>query len=309
MRHLYKGLDSVFIAGCGDIGRRVARLWQIKDKGKAINGSVIGLVRSVESAAMLNAWHIQPVIADLENTQSISGQLKLAQSLLYYFAPPSRTGIDDLRMKNFLAEIEQNNLPAKFIYLSTSGVYGDQQGRLIDETVIPNPKEDRAIRRYAAECAVRDWGMMVNVPVVILRVGGIYGPGRLPVKRLLDRVPVIHENLAPSTNRIHADDLAQACVAAAIYGEAGGIYNITDGCHSNMTEYFNQIADFVGLPRPPAVDWNEAEKVISRGMLSYLRESRRLDNRRMLEELKVKLQYPDLQAGLQTCLAEKINNK
>ena len=298
MTLLDKDIESVFVVGCGYIGLRVAELWQKNTKGLM---PISGLVRSSTSAALLKERSIRPVMVELDRPEILNGQLKLKQTLVYYFAPPPKTGLDDVRMKNFLAAIEQNNLPAKLIYLSTSGVYGDQQGKLIDETVTPKPKENRAVRRYAAECAVSDWGMKMNVPVMILRVGGIYGPGRLPVKRLQNQTPIIHEHLAPSTNRIHADDLAQVCVAAAIHGKAGAIYNVTDGCHSNMTEYFNQIADFLELPRPPTIDWDEAEKVLSKGMLSYLRESRRLDNRRMLEELKVELQYPDLQTGLQAC--------
>ena len=298
MTLLDKDIESVFVVGCGYLGLRLAKLWQKNTKGLM---PISGLVRSPTSAALLKERSIRPVMVDLDLPELLNGQLKIKQTLVYYFAPPPKTGLDDVRMKNFLAAIGQNNLPAKLIYLSTSGVYGDQQGKLIDETAIPNPKENRAVRRYAAECAVRDWGMKMNVPIVILRVGGIYGPGRLPVKRLQNHTPIIHEHLAPSTNRIHVDDLAAVCVAAATYGKAGAIYNVTDGCHSNMTEYFNQIADFLELPRPPTIDWDEAEKVLSKGMLSYLRESRRLDNRRMLEELKVKLCYPDLKAGLQAC--------
>ena len=171
----------------------------------------------------------------------------------------------------------------------------------MDENTPPNPMVDRARRRLDAETHLREWGKANTVPVIILRVGGIYGPGRLPIKRIQEQIPMVHEALAPQTNRIHADDLAQVCLAAAQRGEADQIYNVSDGTNSNMTEYFNTIADFVGLPRPPLVDWDEAEQTISKGMMSYLRESRRMDNRRMLEELGVKLRYPNLLAGLESC--------
>ncbi|MDH5395643.1 MAG: SDR family NAD(P)-dependent oxidoreductase, partial [Gammaproteobacteria bacterium] len=98
------------------------------------------------------------------------------------------------------------------------------------------------------------------------------------------------------------DDLAQVCVAAATKGRAGEIYNVSDGSNSNMTEYFNTIADFYHLPRPPLVDWEEAEKTISAGMLSYLKESRRMDNTKMLNELGVTLIYPSLKDGLKSCV-------
>jgi len=109
---------------------------------------------------------------------------------------------------------------------------------------------------------------------------------------------VLKEELAPKTNRIHEDDLAQVCVAAADSIHHFRIYNVSDGSNSNMTEYFFALADHFGLARPPALDWEQAEQEISKGMLSYLRESRRIDNSRMLSELGIKLRYPDLVAAL-----------
>ena len=82
------------------------------------------------------------------------------------------------------------------------------------------------------------------------------------------------------------------------------MYNVSDGTQSNMTEYFNTVADFLKLPRPPTIDWEEAEQSLSAGMLSYLKESRHMDNRRMLEELGVELQYPTLEAGLAAMVEE-----
>jgi nucleoside-diphosphate-sugar epimerase len=187
------------------------------------------------------------------------------------------------------------------VAISTSGVYGDRRGALVNEDTPPHPQVDRARRRLDMERQLREWTDEHGVPLVILRVGGIYGPGRLPLQRIRDQVPVLQEALAPSTNRIHVDDLVQVCVAAAERGGAGRIYNVSDGQDSNMTEYFYTIADAFGLPRPPEVDWAQAERVMSPGMLSYLRESRRMDNRRMLEELGVTLAYPDLVEGLKNC--------
>jgi len=281
--------ESVLIVGCGDIGRRVAKRWQ--------GTPVSGLVRSTTSAGHLEQAGITPLQVDLDDPDSLKA-LPLADTLVYYFAPPPATGITDPRMGHFLAAIDPDHLPARIVYISTSGVYGDRGGEVVNEDTPPNPQVDRARRRYDAEQQLRRFGQEHGVAVVILRVGGIYGPGRLPRKRLEDRVPIIHEHLAPSTNRIHAEDLAQICVAAARRGRADTIYNVSDGTDSNMTEYFNTVADFLKLPRPPTIDWQEAERTISKGMLSYLRESRRMDNRRMREELGIELQYPTLEAGL-----------
>jgi len=285
----------VLIVGCGDIGRRVAARWQ--------GLPVTGLVRSTGSARQLQQASISPLQANLDDPASLQ-DLPLTDALVYYFAPPPSTGITDTRMGHFLAAMDPQHLPVRIVYISTSGVYGDRGGEVVNEDTPPNPQVDRARRRYDAEQQLRRFGQEYGVAVVILRVGGIYGPGRLPRKRLEDRVPIIHEHLAPSTNRIHAEDLAQICVAAAQRGRADTVYNVSDGTDSNMTEYFNIVADFLKLPRPPTIDWEEAERSLSAGMLSYLKESRRMDNRRMLEELGVELQYPTLEAGLAAMQSE-----
>ncbi len=298
-----KDFKRVFIIGCGDIGCRLARQWRQKRL------PVSGLVRSAASAEKLHQQGIAPLVLDLDSppdaiSPTILSRLVLDQALVYYFVPPPKHGEEDQRMLHFLQLVDAQSLPARLIYLSTSGVYGDQDGQLIDEDTPARPIAARARRRYFAEQAARQWGKARHAPVITLRTGGIYGPGRLPLKRIREQIPIIHEHLAPNTNRIHVEDLVQACMAAATRGRAGRIYNISDGAQSNMTEYFNLIADYFDLPRPPSIDWAEAEKRLSAGMLSYLRESRRLDNRRMREELGVQLRYPDLRRGLASCKTE-----
>lgn len=283
--------QNVFIVGYGDIGSRVAKLFSSKTT------TVSGLARSLASAKQMKLDAVFPVQADLDGLDSLSN-LKLANSLLFYFAPPPSSGVIDSRISNFLSCLDDSKLPSKIIYISTSGVYGDQAGKLVTEETPTCPGADRSRRRLNAEQQLRRYVEKSAIDLVILRVSGIYGPGRLPEQRIRDGVPVLHENLAPKTNRIHADDLARICIAAADYGLNGEIYNVSDGCDSNMTRYFFQIADFLNLPRPPTLDWKEAEGVISEGMLSYLRESRRMDNRKMLNELRITLKYPDLGTGL-----------
>ena len=114
-------------------------------------------------------------------------------------------------------------------------------------------------------------------------------------------VVLIRPEEAPWTNRIHVDDLVRVCVAAMKKGRDGEVYNVSDGSPGTMTDYFNRIADMAGLPRPPLISMGEGEQQLSPGMMSYMRESRRLDNRKMLEELGVELRYPNLEAGLAAC--------
>lgn len=284
-------MNSVLIAGCGDIGQRVARLY------RAQGASVWGLVRSESSAVRLRAEGIEPVFGDLAEGATMKN-LPTAEAVLFYLAPPPAQGERDPLLQNFLAAIGVVRRPAKLVLISTTAVYGDCQGAWITEAQAVKPQTARGRRRLDAENTLRCWGRETGVPFVILRVGGIYGPGRLPVARLEKGLPILDPIESPQTNRIHQDDLAQVCVAAMERGVSGEVYNIADGHPGAMSQYFIDVAKALGLPPPPIVPRAEAEKVMSAGMLSYLQESRRLDNRKMREELAIELRYPDLAAGL-----------
>jgi nucleoside-diphosphate-sugar epimerase len=208
-------------------------------------------------------------------------------------------------MRATLAAFTPSNWPARIVYISTTGVYGDCQGEWVTEETPTHPRSTRGARRLDAETALLDWHRTSGVPVVILRVPGIYGPGRLPLERITQGTPVVREEEAPYSNRIHADDLARVCVAAADRGRAGELYNISDGQPTTMTDYFYRIADALDLPRPPAVSMAEARKQLTPGMVSFLEESRRIDNRKMREKLGMELLYPNLESGLPTCLVSR----
>ena len=208
-----KPFSSVVIIGFGDIGSRVAAIWQ--EKGL----NVYGVARSAESEQVMGEHNITPIRADLAERDSLA-DLPLANSLLYYFAPPPRSGKTDPHSANLLSAINADNKPSRIVAISTSGVYGDCQGALVTEDTPTSPQVDRAHRRLDMEQQLRTWGKQQHVPVVILRVGGIYSCERLPLARIKKGIPLIHEHLAPKTNRIHADDLAQVCKAAAEKGMA-----------------------------------------------------------------------------------------
>ncbi len=285
---------QVFIVGCGDIGRRVGAR-HIR-RGEV----VVGLVRSAQSAEPLAAEGIRPVVSDLDaplgRTPGPHG------ALVYYLAPPPNRGQHATRLRDWLHTIAVEQLPRKVVYISTSGVYGDCGGEWVDEHRTPRPQTDRARRRLHAEQVLAAWSRRTAVPVVVLRVGGIYGPGRLPIERLRGGHAVLREEDCGFSNRIHSEDLASVAVAAADDGPGGAIYNVSDGRPGTMTEYFNAVADLLQLPRPPAVSWDEAERRLGAEMMSYLRESRRLSTARMRRELNVALRYPDLAAGLRSCV-------
>ena len=287
-------VTDVLIIGCGDIGERVARLE--RSEGRA----VAGLVRSQGSARRLRAVGIQPITADLDDPASLNN-FPVKDAVVYYFAPPPDAGVTDPRLEAFVASMTPSNLPQRMVLISTTGVYGDCRGEWVTEDRPPNPQVDRARRRLAAETALQAWSKKIAVPIVILRVPGIYGPGYLPEKRLRAGEPVLREEESPYSNRIHADDLARICIAAARHVRPNLLYNVSDGHPTTMTDFFFRVADVLGISRPPAVSLAEARRRLGEGMLSYLAESKRIDNRRMREELGVELMYPDLAAGLASC--------
>ena len=286
-------MDSVLIIGCGDIGLRLAELCR--------PAPVTGVVRSEQSAARLRERGIKPRVLDLDGRIGVE-QLPAVHHELYYLAPPPSHGDADTRVGAVCAALGGRNRPRKVVYLSTTAVYGDCGGRWIDESAPLRPGTARGRRRLHAERQWLEWGQAQGVPVVVLRVPGIYGPGRLPVGRLRQGLPVLAEQESPFTNRIHADDLARVCLLAMQRGRAGEAYNVSDGHPTSMCDYFNRIADALGLPRPPAVDRATAERELSASMLSFLSESKRIVNTKMCRDLGVRLQYPDLERGLAALL-------
>ena len=294
-------MNSVLITGCGDIGRRVARY--IYNQAEANQVEISGLIRREEDSAALQSLNIKPVIADLDRPDTLLN-VPTAGATIFHLAPPPSTGQQDPRFRNLLNCCDANGQPEKIVLLSTTAIYGDCKGQWIDETAEVNPQTDRGRRRLDAELALREWAEARNVPYVIVRVSGIYGPGRLPVERLRQGLPILREDLAPYSNRIHQDDLAMVCVAAAERANSGSIYNVCDGSPSTMSHYFKAIAKVLDLPMPPELNREQAEKQLSAGMLSYLNESRRLSNRKMIEELQITLKYPDLAAGLKNITKE-----
>ena len=290
-------LPDILIVGCGDIGVRVAQLE--KQAGRKVSG----LVRSEEGAERLLAHGIEPVMGTLDDLTSLS-DLPTGGKLVYYFAPPTGGGPFDSRMRSFCQAVDAGPLPDKVVYMSTSGVYGDCGGEWVTEETPLNPQTSRAQRRVDAEITLQEWGQELSVPVVILRVTGIYGPGRLPLARIQQGHPVLREEESPPTNRIHADDLAVVCVKAAEKAADGDIFNVSDGQPGTMTQYFNLVSALLDLPILPQVDMEEAKRVMNPMMLSYLTETRRMDNRKMVDQLGVTLRYPNLAAGLKNVVAQ-----
>ncbi|MGC3983071.1 MAG: SDR family oxidoreductase [Steroidobacteraceae bacterium] len=297
VQELVKGRKQAFIVGCGYVGRRLAQ-----QLGKQYN--LYGLVRSTDHLKALRAVHVEPIVVNLDklSRQDLS-PVWFRNCTLFYFAPPPGEGESDTRLNRFLNLLEA--YPDTLIYISTTGVYGNTQGATVDETTQVNPQTQRASRRVSAEHITRIWCTENKVRRVVLRVPAIYGPGRLPLDRLRKGEPVIRPEEAPIINRIHVDDLVQACMAATLDPETHGIYNVSDGNSISLTEYLQRVAHLAKLPEPPQIPMDEAQLSFSPEYLSYLDESRRIDNTRMRNELGVQLRYADLSQGILASLQEQ----
>ena len=212
---------------------------------------------------------------------------------MLHFAPPPGEGRDDPRTARLIAALTKARIiPQRFVYISTSGVYGDCAGAHVTEARPRRGRTARARRRVAAEDRLRRWAKRYGVRLSILRAPGIYAETRLPLERLKQGTPVLRPEDDVFTNHIHADDLARATIAAAFRGKPNRAYNISDDAELPMGVWFDAVADAFGLPRPARVSWEEAEKHIAPLLLSFMSESRRLSNTRMKRELRVRLRYP-----------------
>ncbi len=284
-------MRRLLIIGCGDVGLRLAKVLRGRWR-------IYALTHSQDRYSTLRAQGVMPVSGDLDRPETLQRIASLAQDVVH-LAPPPGAGIRDTRTINLIRALAKGgSLPQRLVYISTSGIYGDCGGEVVDETHRACPSSDRARRRLDAEQQLRGWGAENGVQVSILRVPGIYSAGRLPIARLKAGVPALAPERDPYTNHIHADDLARIVWAALTRGRGGRAYNATDDSWMRMGEYFDMVAEQFNLPRPPRVSWEAAQTQLPENLLSYMRESRRLDNGRLKKELRVRLRYPSAQQGV-----------
>ena len=265
---------------------------------------VLALTSSPERMPALRALGITPLLGNLDDAYSLQRLSGLAQRVLHLAPPPNDLDAQwwrDPRTQRLVQTLRKRSLPTALVYGSTSGVYGDCGGAWVNESRTVQPHTPRAQRRVDAEKSIRFLGR-TGVRTSILRIPGIYAPDRdngTPEARLRKGTPVLSEQDDVYTNHIHANDLARACVAALWRGKAQRTYNVNDNTQLKMGDYFDMAADLYGLPRPPRVARNAAQDQLPLMLLSFMSESRRLDNSRMRQELRLQLRYPTVRQGLQ----------
>ncbi len=279
----------LLVVGCGDVGMRLLPL--VRERFR-----VFALTSRPERAAELRAAGAIPIVADLDRPETLKRLARLAQWVVH-LAPPPRQGALDLRTRNLTAILPEGT---HVVYISTSGVYGDHGGALVDETVPRAPRNARAQRRVDAEQVLRAWAVGARGRVAILRAPGIYAADRLPLERLRLGTPALAARDDVYTNHIHADDLARLALLALFRARPGRAYNASDDSHMKMGDYFDLVADAFGLPRPPRLPRAELERAVSPVQLSFMSESRRLDNRRIRRELRARLRHPRVEETVGT---------
>lgn len=284
-------MERLLIIGAGDVAWR-ALPW--------LRGHfrVFALVRKTEDAVRWRLAGAVPLYGDLDEPASLRRLRGIADALLWT-APPEDSATGGQRIRHAFAQLNQGRMhTARIVYISTSGVYGDCAGALINEAGRTVPLSARGQRRLRSERELRCIARRTGGALRILRAPGIYAADRLPLERLRRGDPVLQPDEDVFTNHIHAEDLARAACLALFRGRHIGVYNVCDGTHLRMGDFYDTLADIFALPRPPRASRAECEQRLSPASLSFMRESRRLDNARIRRELRWEPRYADVRAGL-----------
>lgn len=265
------------VAGTGYTGRRVLEQLPAEET-LGLSRSAIDIDRPFERV-------------DFDALEALPMPLPPDYAVLYTCPPDGDT---DRRLRRFVSALPHE--PARFVYISTTGVYGDCRGALVSEATPVNPGSRMSKPRVDAEDFLRAW----TERLVILRVPGIYGPGRLGIERLETGEAYLRESDANPGNRIHVDDLVACCLAALATGTPAGVYNVGDGDHRSSTWFAGEVARQAGLPPPREVSRARAAQEFSPMRLAFLASSRKVDTTRMREVLGIRPRTPE--AGIRQSL-------
>ena len=274
-------MNNIYLIGNGYISDYI-----IKHRIK--NAKFIGVCRSNKNNCDEN------ISIDISKDHAKISQLITSNSVVIYLAPPQGSGTQDTTISNFLAHVNKKEIN-RFIYISTSGVYGDRKDAIVSEREPVIPMTDRAKRRVDAENQVVASGM----DYTILRVPGIYGKGRLPLKRINENLPLIKKDLCKYTNLIHAKDLTKIILRCVDNKDTSRlIINVSDGTPIKTTEYYLKIYDALDLSYPEFINYDQASLLYDERRLSFIKESRILDVSLMNKIFPDIIAYKDVRDGI-----------
>jgi len=273
----------------------------VKDFGKKFD-RIVGTVRSAERAATLNAESAGTLEALVFDGKTATDELRraIAAADAALISIPQDAGGDPV-LRAFDAAFTQALQLRSIVYLSTVGVYGDCGGAWVDEEAPAKPTSARGRERLAAEAEWAALGVRGGIAVAILRLAGIYGPGRSALTQVKrgDARRIVKPGQV--FNRIHVGDIAQA-VDAAIAHRAAGVFNVADDAPTPPGEPIAFAAQLLGVPPPPEVPFAQAAPTMSELALSFWQECRRVKNDKLKRALGVNLRYPTYREGLRALL-------
>jgi nucleoside-diphosphate-sugar epimerase len=277
------------VIGCGYLGSRVATLWQ------QTGATVFATTRTKERMADIRQASFEPILCDVMDAASLQSLPKVDTVL--FSVGRDRKSASSMRevyvtgLENVLQKLP---LPGRFIYISSTGVYGQSAGEAVDEEAATDPADESGRVVLDAERALRR-----RLPeAIILRLAGIYGPNRLIRGEALQSGEPIVGDPDKLLNLIHVEDAAAAVLAAEERGRPGAIYNISDDAPIARGEFYRHLARLLHAPEPR---FTEEPQPSSR----RARTNRRIVNKRMHDELALNLRYPTYREGLLACLAAK----
>jgi nucleoside-diphosphate-sugar epimerase len=265
---------------------------------------IVGTVRGGERAAILNAYYPGRLRALVFNgasaTPEITSAIGEADAALVSI-PQTETG--DPVLAAFGDALAQARHLHSIVYLSTVGVYGDRGGAWVDEETPVRPDSTRGRDRLTAEQAWQKLGGRSGAAIAVLRLAGIYGPGRNALVQLARGAARRIVKPGQVFNRIHVGDIAQA-IDAAFVRKAAGIFNVADDEPSPPSDPIMFAAQLLGRDPPPEIAFADAVASMSPMALSFWQECRRVRNDKLKRELGVRLRYPTYREGLRALFAE-----
>jgi len=280
---------KTLIIGCGYLGQRLAaRL--VRDGGR-----VHGTIRSPARAEEIAGIGIEPIVADVLRPETLD-DLPAADRVFYAVGFDRSAGA---AMRDVYVDGLQNvldRLPTsvrRFVYAGSTGVYGQADGEWVDEDSPTEPRHESGQVVLEAEGRVRDWADRRNASAIVLRFAGLYGPGRIVRRTMLERAEPIPGDPEKFLNLVHIDDAAGAAAAALDADAPERIYLVADDRPVTRREYYSVAARIIGAPEPQF-------DLPRPGSLESARDAtnKRIANRRMKSALGVVLRYPDITTGL-----------
>ena len=272
------------IVGCGYLGRRVAKLWL------AQGHHVFGVTRRPESAAALQHEGIEPIVADVLRPDSLNG-LPSVDTVLHAVGLDRTSGVSmrSVYVDGLANVLDHLPKPRRFIYISSSSVYGQTDGAWVDEDSLTEPLEESGRIVLEAERLLR-----ARLPeAIILRFAGIYGPGRLLRRKTIEAGEPIVGDADKWLNLIQVEDGARAVLAAQECGQPGGTYNICDDQPVRRRDFYGELARVLGAPTPRFV-----APPVDQPTPPHEKANRRIRNRRMREELGMTPRFHNHVEGL-----------